>query len=268
MSKIIWLASYPKSGNTWVRFIIANLIYGAVGRSSDVFRLIPDIHKGITDVHLIGQKTIFVKTHLKYFDGMPLRQDTVGAIYVVRNPLDVIASAVNYVALRELGRCGTISDGDRHVLGEAIVREFLERGALERWLRSGVGTWSEHVSSWHRKDLPFRRLTLRYEDMMQEPEAQVAHLCEFLGIDRSSSEIVRVLAASSFENMREMEEREVAASQPGLFATENPSSAFSRGLRFMNKGRIGAHHDILGPEKIDAAKKRFGSVMAQLGYEV
>jgi len=266
MSKIVWLSSYPKSGNTWVRFIIANLLSADVRTSADVYRLIPDIHKGITSSHLIGEHTILIKSHLKYFDRMPLREDTIGAVYIVRHPLDVIASAINYFAIRDSETYSQASEDERHEIRQSFIREFLEKGAPARWLRVGMGTWDEHIASWHRKDLPFPRLTLRYEDLMTEPAERVAQLCQFLSMERSSKQIDAVLAASSFERMRALEEKEVAEGQSGLFAVENPTRAFALGLRFMRKGATGSHREVLTDAQIEKATERFGPVMRQLGY--
>lgn len=266
MSKIVWLSSYPKSGNTWVRFLIAHLVSEKIESSGDVYRLIPDIHKGLTSSHLLGPGHIFIKSHLKYFDEMPLREDTVGVIYIVRNPLDVIASAINYLPLRDSHVYSDADEEQRQRARQSILEEFLEKGGPERWTRQGMGSWPEHVASWHRKDLPFPRITLRYEDLTAEPAEGVAKLCQFLAIDRSADRIEAVVAASSFESMRAMEEKEIAEGQPGLFAAENPKSTYSLGLRFMNQGVAGNYKEVLTEAQVERAKERFGSVMSQLGY--
>ena len=54
MTQIVWIASYPKSGNTWVRTLVASLIYGEIARSADLMQLIPDIHVSINATHLHG----------------------------------------------------------------------------------------------------------------------------------------------------------------------------------------------------------------------
>ncbi|MDX1421609.1 MAG: FkbM family methyltransferase [Kiloniellales bacterium] len=266
MSKIIWLSSYPRSGNTWLRFIISHLVYENVRTSDDVRRLVPDIHHGIKSSDLIKKRNVFIKSHLKYFDGMPLREDTMGAIYIVRNPLDMIASAINYFDIRNSKDLSEDSDEQRRDRRQSIIKEFLEKGGPDRWTSKGFGTWTEHVLSWHRKDLPFPRFTLRYEDLTSQPVESVAQLCRFLNISRSSERIEAALASSSFERLREMEETEVAEGQAGLFATENPTQAFSVGLRFINQGRTEGYRDVLTEDQVEAAQRRFGPIMRQLGY--
>jgi hypothetical protein len=237
-----------------------------IKNSGDIFRLIPDIHKGVTSSHLLGPRNLFIKSHLKYFDEMPLRDDTIGVVYIVRNPLDVIASAIDYLPLRDSNAYSEANEEQRQQARQSLLNEFLEKGGPERWTRQGMGAWPEHVASWHRKDLPFPRITFKYEDLKAQPVECVAKLCRFLSINRSADQIEAALSASSFENMRAMEEKEIAEGQPGLFAAENPKSTFSLGLRFMNKGTSGSFQEALTDAQIEMAKERFGPIMRQFGY--
>lgn len=256
MAKIVWLASYPKSGNTWIRFIFAHLIFGKVESSSVVNRLVPDLHVGLSWLHLKGDRRLVLKTHLKYFDRMPLREDAIGVVYIVRNPLDVIVSALNY---SELVR-GQVSEERR----QAFVAEFIDGGGLDEWKQTGFGGWDENVRSWHAKDMPLPRLTLRYEDLKASPVDGVSRLCRFLNLERSEKDIGDAIAASSFGKMRAMEEEEVALGKPGLFAQENRRN--STGKRFMNKGASDAYRDSLTEDQIRRLRERFAPLMSQFGY--
>src|SRR5262245_16333708 len=100
MARVVWLASYPKSGNTWVRFMLGNLMLGRVNSSAEITHQIPDIHYGITGQHLFGNHVTIIKTHWKYWPTLPLREDTVGVIYIIRHPLDVLESCQNFAMLR------------------------------------------------------------------------------------------------------------------------------------------------------------------------
>jgi hypothetical protein len=258
MARIIWLASYPKSGNTWIRFIFANLIFGKVESSNVVHRLVPDLHVGLSWQHLKGDRRLMLKTHLKYFDKMPLREDAIGVVYILRNPLDVIVSALNYFeVVRE-----PLSDERR----QAFVAEFIEHGGLNEWKQLGFGAWDENVTSWHAKDMPLPRLTLRYEDLKANPADGAARLCRFLNLKRSEKEIDDAIAASSFDKVRAMEEEEVALGRPGLFALENRRNV--SGKRFMNKGASDAYRETLTEDQISKLRERFGPVMSHFGYGV
>ncbi|NEQ65479.1 MAG: sulfotransferase domain-containing protein, partial [Symploca sp. SIO2D2] len=95
---IVWLASYPKSGNTWLRFSVAALIEGDLPSSRFVQERMPDIHEsGFKPFLLLEQNIAFAKTHFMFSDSMPGRGLTAGFIYVIRNPIDVLASNYNYI---------------------------------------------------------------------------------------------------------------------------------------------------------------------------
>jgi hypothetical protein len=96
VKNIVWISSYPKSGNTWVRFLLLNLIYGKQETTKDLNRLIPDIHKSDFTSPPPDQPTTFIKSHFKMSEDMPLLERTAGFIYVVRNPIDVVLSNLNY----------------------------------------------------------------------------------------------------------------------------------------------------------------------------
>ena len=223
-----------------------------------VHRLVPDFHVGLSWRDLRGDRSLVVKTHLKYFDKMPLREDTVGVVYILRNPLDVIVSALNYSELLR----GQLDEERR----QAFIAEFMAHGGLNEWKQAGFGGWDEHVNSWHAKDMPFPRLTLRYEDLKANPVEGISRLCRFLKITRSEKDIDDAIAASSFGNVRAIEEREVAVGKAGLFAIENRNN--TSGKRFMNKGAIGAYRETLTDDQIRGFRERFGPLMSQFGYVV
>src|SRR5271166_938951 len=91
---IIWIASYPKSGNTWVRFLACNLLFGRQVSAAALNALVPDLHEmqAATDPAPRG----LLKTHFAYSPDLPCARYTAAAIYVVRNPADVLASNFFY----------------------------------------------------------------------------------------------------------------------------------------------------------------------------
>ena len=62
-SRIFWLASYPRSGNTWLRVLLANVLYSDIASSDQVAELVPNIHNGITGNHLMQRRAVIIKTH-------------------------------------------------------------------------------------------------------------------------------------------------------------------------------------------------------------
>ena len=97
-NKIMWLASYPKSGNTWLRFALAALMQPDFTKSAEVGAWIPDIHKSPFQLKYHPQLNFaFAKTHFPFSPSLPHINETSGFIYIIRNPIDVLISNFNYI---------------------------------------------------------------------------------------------------------------------------------------------------------------------------
>ena len=94
--KIVWVASYPKSGNTWLRFLLINLIFGPRDSTADFETLLPDIHEGIDLAKFADRPRLFVKSHFRLAYDIPCFRRTEAFIYLVRHPLDVMLSNFTY----------------------------------------------------------------------------------------------------------------------------------------------------------------------------
>jgi hypothetical protein len=234
---IVWIASYPKSGNTWTRAFLHNLIKIISGEAESE----QDINKmgeySTWDISLelfqemlgkdprevdraeiaairprvqekIAEKTdglSFVKTHnaLMMDRGIPTINSAVtsGAIYIVRNPLDV---AISY----------------SHHMGQSIDHaiEFMEQKGLEtRVTEKSVyevyGSWSEHVYSWTRK--PNRAVyVMRYEDMVADTKAIFGALARHLLMLPSDEQLSKAIDLSSFERLQKQEMAEGFRERP------------------------------------------------------
>jgi len=255
VTRRLWLASYPKAGNTWVRFILADLACDGVAASEEVERLIPDAHRhGTPAPPPLFDDAMILKTH-----ALPAALDltgATGAIYVVRNPLDLFCSYLAYWKVPEQRK--------RRRRTEALAAFARNRGG-SLWRRQGFGTLPENVASWLSPALPFPRLVLRYEDLTAAPRHEIARLCRFLGIERSSDALDRTIRRTSFDAMRATEEAERLAGRPGFFTTEG-SNAVTPDWRFMNRGRVGGYRELLTDHEIDALATAFGPLMVALGY--
>ena len=195
MPGIIWLASYPKSGNTWARFLIANYLLDAdkpisindimnlnfMGHDSpvnhferfagkkleemseeEVSAVRGKVHKWLA---MSRGRDIFIKTHnlcgISY--GYPLiaPDATAGAIYIVRNPLDVAPSFAHHFDM-------TIEKA----VEALCTSEFFVPGSKETQIRQHFGSWTQHVNSWT-KAPGMQRYFMRYEDMHRDPTATI-----------------------------------------------------------------------------------------------
>lgn len=244
MAGILWLASYPKSGNTWLRIFLANLFanasrpvdinalgflfYGEM--SADLYEKVAGkplaalddeaIHKLRPKVHrlLAGLRpdTVFVKTHnaIAVWDGVSTvtPEVTAGAIYVVRNPLDVAVSYADHYGLAIGGAVEAMCASENRVLTQP--------GAVFQYL----GDWSSHVLSWC--EAPgLTRHVVRYEDLLADPQAAFAGVAEFLGVDAPRARLRRAIRFSAFAEARKQERRH------GFRERSRSSKAFFRAGR-------------------------------------
>ncbi len=266
MAKFVWLASYPKSGNTWVRFLLATLVRGQIKSSLEVSRQIPDIHDSISGEHLFGRRTTVIKTHWKFRTGMPLREDTIGAIYLLRNPVDVLESNQNYAFMRSGNLRRDASPEEIRKAAAKLVDEYIEHGGHPRFDRFGIGSWEENVRSWTWPDIDFPRLTVRYEDLKTQPAEKLAEICRFLDLKRSDKQIDAAVTACDKEAMRALEEAEIGARREGIFYQARNSPNIEAGHRFVGRSAEGASIFRLTQEQRRRAAARFAPLMRQFGY--
>lgn len=266
MAKFVWIASYPKSGNTWVRFLIANLLLKKVETSQQVMQQVPDIHDGISGAHMFGKRTTLIKTHWKFWTGIPLREDTIGAIYLIRDPVDVMESNQNYALQRSgnLRRQATAEEVAK--LADRLAEDYISHGGHPRFSQFGIGSWEEHVRSWTFAGIDFPRLVLKYEDLKADPAAGLARICRFLDLKRSDEQIGTAVANASQEAMRRLEEREIAGRIPGFFYQARNESGLAAGHRFVGRSASGESLFKLTPDQRARARERFLPLMREFGY--
>jgi hypothetical protein len=190
--RVVGLYSFPKSGNTWLRAIIAGLTGMPTGPGA-LHKYVTDSHYGPVTEHgwdFQGVRWYFYKSHFKALmtedHGAPLQTDRV--IHIRRHPLDVFLSYLNFVSKNvsptagrglpfEFDRVEDLSAAEM----EALFEIFLQHGTLIPANRA-FGTVFEHAAA-------FRALAretgkvhmLRYEDLLDDFAAAVASICDFLG---------------------------------------------------------------------------------------
>jgi|SRR5215831_17903519 len=267
MAKFVWIASYPKSGNTWVRFLLANLVLRKVDTSAQVMQQIPDIHDGVAAAHLFGKRTTLIKTHWKYWTGLPLREDTIGAIYLIRNPIDVLESNQNY-ALQRSGNLRQQATAEEIAkLAERLADDYIADGGHPRFRAFGIGSWEEHVRSWTWSGIDFPRLTVKYEELKADPEGGLTRICRFLQLKRSDEQIRQAVENASEAAMRRLEESEIASRTAGFFYQPRNESGLAAGHRFVGRSPTGASLFKLSDEQRRRARERFLPLMREFGYE-
>lgn len=277
MSKIVWLASYPKSGNTWVRIFLNNYLAGDE-RPADINDLDEGLHAGSRELfeRLTGLESteltsaeidrarpamyrqwalesiepLFVKVHDAWRRN-DLREPifpaeaTAVALYIVRNPLDIVASLANHYALSCDEAIGVMNDQQRALATST-------RSAAPQ-LRQFVSSWSEHARSWlELSALPLH--VVRYEDMVQAPGQTFAALLQAAGLAPDAHKVARAIEHAAFERLQQQE------------ATQGFQERMPRSGPFFRRGRAGGWREELTAAQIQRVIADHGPLMARFGY--
>jgi hypothetical protein len=273
MGAIIWLASYPKSGNTWLRAFLHNLLRNpqegydinrlddfTLGESSygwyrlfdprpleaystaEVAALRPKVHRHLTTLF---PDSVFVKTHCAVMEdhGVPTvtSEATAGAFYVVRNPLDVAVSYAHHLG----------AELDDIIAYMATPRS--QTPASNGHVHELLGSWSEHVESWTAK--PGRGLhVVRYEDMLERPQATFGAIVKFLGLKPPRERLERAINRSSFRVLQEQERR------------HGFKERGEKAERFFREGKSGQWRKALTPEQVERIVAAHAEQMRRFGY--
>jgi hypothetical protein len=227
MGNIVWLASYPKSGNTWLRAFIHNLI-SDTGRPSELHQLTqffesesraaryaghldrPPSERAFDELvalrpkvqheiaNSVARGSVLTKTHnqLCHYEGTALHNMAITAagIYVLRNPLDVVISVADHFglsidqAIDFMANPNTATESDDQSVGVFL------------------GSWSHHVESWSATDNS-QFLTVRYEDMLDKALLTFTQVAKLLGLDGDRAKIKQAIKFSSFKELQQQESR-------------------------------------------------------------
>ncbi len=281
VNNIIWLASYPKSGNTWFRsfltalrtdemeFNINELNTDGIFSGKELFENVLDVDSDVlypseiqkyqrlawNHISIRAKSSQFVKIH-DAFDFLPHAENqslipeeaTFKAIYFVRNPFDVVPSLANHTG-------ETISHTVDFLNRSAacFINLNKKKSAAANQFYQHLGTWNEHVKSWLIYP-SFPVLFLRYEDMKLNAFETFKNAVEFMELDYSDEQILRALEMTSFEKLRKQEEN-------NGFKEKNIKSKF-----FFNKGEINYGQSLLTEEQIESIKNVNEEMMKHFGY--
>jgi aryl sulfotransferase len=277
MGGIIWLASYPKSGNTWFRIFLANLqgkeegpahINDLQGTPIASARGIFDDEAGIEASDLTmneidqlrpliyeqlaanADETLFMKVHDAYTfvdDNKPLfpEKATRGVIYVMRNPLDVSISFAHHLGC----------DYDTSILrmADENLAFYSNPKGLHSQLRQRLLSWSSHVKSWTELAPP-PVFVLRYEDMKQKSMEVFEKAVRFSGLKYGRERVMKALDSSSFAKLQRQEK------MTG-FREKSPNSQL-----FFRKGEIGAWREELTEKQAKKVIDDHRAIMRRFGY--
>ena len=240
-----FLAAYPKSGNTWTRFLVGNLVHqdGPV-----TFLNIPEIipHLDVKSKRFFKRmpRARVINCH------EPFNARYKRVIYVVRDPRDVAVSLYHFQRKRRVIE-------DKYPI-ESFITRFL---AGENVRPDRMGSWAENVTSWLavRQNSP-GFLLLRYEDLLENPERELAEVASFLGIKASPERIAKAVALSSAHRMRELE-----MAQGSKW---HQAKGTRTDIPFVRSATSGGWREGLPQSSVAEMESTWGAVMVRLGYEL
>ena len=265
---VIWVSSYPKSGNTWMRFVLAHLLSGDVKSSVDVDMLIPEAIMG-SRFKLPELQTVLLKTHWKMDLSLPMMSNTLGFIYLVRNPLDVMLSQFHFNMLRNYKLYREKSNSEIKALKNLYVKTFIQyQGNPLVGDGGGNSSWVENISSWTTQAKQYPHVFVRYEDMIADPVAEIKRVAQFLNKKVGHSEILNIANKTSFKSMKKMEDKEIRDQKQGFFFHQALNNAHNAGGRFMRQGKAGQGKLHLDAQLIEEFFDTFEETMMLMGYKV
>ncbi len=275
MNGIRWIASYPKAGNTWLRCMLAAYLTGKPPQVwTDVYATTPVLEGMLRTGDLPPTEPtepVLLKTHLRA--DVPvldvLRKATARVLYLVRNPRDILLSALRMAAIPRDDLAGS-----RAFAREFIATEGHQLAALSPGV--GIGSWPENVRTWTESSSDrfpnAELLTVRYEDLRADPVARFAEIIEFLdfGEPVELGNIRRAVDASTLERMRELEQQSVRL-DGGVSPAGRESSG--DGPKFVGEGSYGDRSLSFLGEDIESAYQtllygdsEFGHYAKRYGY--
>ncbi len=176
----VFIMGYPKSGNTLLQHIIAHLMYGL---RSDIPKSI--VNSCVTEYY--NNPMFFRYDSRHFFKGHELPNERFkNVIYILRDGRAAVRSY--YYMMSNL----------KH---EVALNTLYENGG-----ECFVGTWNNHLKSWTENKYGTNILFIKYEDLLTNKKKELKRICEFLSINRTELELEKVIGATSFENMKIMEQ--------------------------------------------------------------
>ena len=278
---IIWLASYPKSGNTWVRSMISALINSDNGifdfqqlKSIQQFpekKFFKDFVKDFNNFNEIKQNWILaqekinlrkeinlLKTHQgKYTVGkhsFTNNENTLGVIYIVRDPRNLVRSVSNHFTMGLEEACNFLISPE--IIGNG--KSWTER---QDGMFNLLGKWNDHYRSWTRvkKNL----LLIKYENLILNPKHElekiIKFLKQFLDFETNDNKNNKILETTSFKNLKRMEIE-------GLFKENVLNKNTKEQVNFFHLGPKNKWQDILSEKIVNKIEENFYSEMKELNY--
>jgi len=281
----VWLASYPKNGNTLVRSMLSAYFFSKDGVSN--FDLIKNIkqfpHAGLFESlgfdiknekdliknYIKVQESInkknkiqFLKTHSYLFNiegnGFTDLNNTLGAIYIVRDPRNVVTSLANFLDI-------SITKATDHMIHSPHIGGISNSNKREDIMKTYTGTWSDNFNSWKSFKSNGKYLLIKYEDLISNKEENLKKILKFIyklkniNFEIDETKIKNVIQSTSFENMKNLEKEK--GFEEARISTETKEK-----IPFFNLGPKNEWKKLLDLETIKKIEKAFKKEMKELEY--
>ena len=278
---IIWIASYPKSGNTWVRSIISSLIYSNDGVFS--FDLLKNIQQfpnkahfenlteKFQDIHELkkfwipAQDRINLDKKLKFFKTHHInckigeypftnKDNTLATIYIVRDPRNLVNSFTNHYTINK-------NTAKEHITSPKFVTGTFYKQNKKNNVFTIMGSWKDHYNSWTKKN--DNLLLIKYEDLLSDPNKEINKIIKFItkyiNFNYDDAKINNIINSTSFEKMKKMETDKGFHEAVQNKVNENK-------VNFFNLGKDNNWKKYLEQHDVEYLVNKLGVEMEELDY--
>lgn len=230
----VFLASYPRSGSTWARFVMFEILTGQDSNFDAVNRDLNGIKQHKLGRPILPQGGRLIGTH------EPYRKEYRRTIYIVRDARDVLLS--EHAFLKALDYCGA----DLNSFTQSFVRGKV----------NGFGSWQDHVTSFLDSPIACTNdlLVVQYKELRQNPELGYARIVDFLGVKPNQEVIRRAIANNSLDKMRPK--------------VDGSSLMPWRKDRVVRNGSVEGWRSKLSTAQLELIEQHCGEVMVRLGYSL
>ena len=281
---IVWLASYPKSGNTWVRSFLSSLMYKEDGLADlnsmsisqyplrvhfrgtvnefDNIKLLSEKWISSQDFLNLDNKIKFFKTHHVMCNfgknSFTNYENTFGVIYIVRDPRNIITSILNYYSKKNYEEAKEFLFDEGKIIGVDLSKKYEYEN--DNSIITLISSWKNHYNSW--KNFKKNFLLIKYENLINNERNEFLkirnYLEEKLNLKFSDKKFDTAISSNSFSNLKKIEENE------GF--SENVKIKSKPDVNFFNLGPENNYKNLLDEKVSKEIEKKFYSEMKELGY--
>ena len=283
---IIWLASYPKSGNTWVRSFISSLIFtnngevdfNAMQKISQypMRRHFTGLLENLEDLNSLSenwvpsQKLINLNNKIKFFkthhvmcnfgkNSFTNHENTFGVIQIVRDPRNVVTSILNYFNKKNYDEAKQFLFDEKKIIGIDLTNIHQEK-LKDNNMITLISSWKNHYNSW--KNFKKNYLLIKYENLINEPHIEFGKIRNYLEIKLrltfSDKKFNEAIESNSFKKLKNIENLK------GF--SENIFKDSSKKTNFFNLGPENDFNKFLDAKTREEIEKNFSNEMKELKY--